>query len=184
MGPFSVARTEAVSLRHIPLLSGHPCRAGFLCLHRTTVEARARRRFADASTGALFPPFRGCYPRCESLIARGQADRARVGLVGTRWRRLSKCLIGRTDLFAACAPAPGVERYRSFWHDRGYCGPRRSTGANARGKTTNCGGTSRRSGLGRVKTRHWSSRENGRRKPAQAVNCTADWLRGACPRNC
>jgi dipeptidyl aminopeptidase/acylaminoacyl peptidase len=45
----------------------------------------------------------------ESLIARGWADRSRVGLIGySGGGGLSKCLIGRTDLFRAACTGAGV----------------------------------------------------------------------------
>ncbi|HEY4597627.1 MAG TPA: prolyl oligopeptidase family serine peptidase, partial [Thermoanaerobaculia bacterium] len=54
-------------------------------------------------------PSREVVQGVESLIARGWADRARVGLIGySGGGSLSKCLVGRTDLFRAACTGSGV----------------------------------------------------------------------------
>ncbi|HBL29128.1 MAG TPA: hypothetical protein DD490_20040 [Acidobacteria bacterium] len=114
-GPFSVARTEAVSLAgsflsYPALLAAR----GFLVLNPNYRGSAGR---GDAFTQGIeghhcSRPSEDVIRGVESLVARGQADRGRLGLMGySGGGGLSKCLIGRTRMFRAVATGSGV------WND-------------------------------------------------------------------
>ena len=111
-GPFGVARTEAVDLygsyaSYPALLAAR----GFLVLNPNYRGSAGRGdEFARGIEGHhCSVPSREVVQGVESLIARGWADRARVGLIGySGGGSLSKCLVGRTDLFRAACTGSGV----------------------------------------------------------------------------
>ncbi|PYQ59106.1 MAG: hypothetical protein DMF53_19295, partial [Acidobacteria bacterium] len=111
-GPFGVARTEAVDLygsyaSYPALLAAR----GFLVLNPNYRGSAGRGDdFARGIEGHhCSVPSREVVQGVESLIARGWADRARVGLIGySGGGSLSKCLVGRTDLFRAACTGSGV----------------------------------------------------------------------------
>jgi dipeptidyl aminopeptidase/acylaminoacyl peptidase len=122
-GPFSVARTEAVSLA-ASFLSFPAVLAsrGFLVLNPNSRGSAGR---GDAFSQGIenrrcSRPSEDVIRGVESLIARGWADRARLGLMGySAGGGLSKCLLGRTDLFRAVSTGAGV------WNDiAAYTSPR------------------------------------------------------------
>jgi|GEM_PF-3144449 len=111
-GPFSVARTEAVSLQasflsYPALLAAR----GFLVLNPNSRGSAGRGDdFAQGIVGhRCSRPSEDVIRGVESLIARGWADRQRIGVIGySGGGGLSKCLIGRTDLFRAACTGAGV----------------------------------------------------------------------------
>jgi dipeptidyl aminopeptidase/acylaminoacyl peptidase len=111
-GPFGVARTEAVDLygsyvSYPALLAAR----GFLVLNPNYRGSAGRGdEFARGIEGHhCSVPSREVVQGVESLIARGWADRARVGLIGySGGGSLSKCLVGRTDLFRAACTGAGL----------------------------------------------------------------------------
>ncbi len=111
-GPFGRARTEAVdlpgdSMSYPALLAAR----GFLVLNPNYRGSAGRGdEFARGIAGhRCSRPSLDVIRGVESLVARGWADRERVGLVGySGGGGLSKCLIGRTDLFRAAATGAGV----------------------------------------------------------------------------
>ena len=114
-GPFSVARTEAVSLDGSFLSFPAVLAArGFLVLN---VNYRGSAGRGDAFTQGIerrrcSRPSQDVISGVESLIARGWADRQRLGLMGySGGGGLSKCLLGRTNLFRAVSTGAGV------WND-------------------------------------------------------------------
>ncbi|HEX9942310.1 MAG TPA: S9 family peptidase [Thermoanaerobaculia bacterium] len=114
-GPFSVARTEAVSLQG-SFLSFPPLLAarGFLVLNPNSRGSAGRGdAFAQGIAGRRCSrPSQDVILGVESLVARGWADRERLAIVGySAGGGLSKCLIGRTDLFRAAVTGAGV------WND-------------------------------------------------------------------
>ncbi len=114
-GPFSVARTEAVSLQASFLSFPATLAArGFLVLNPNYrgsagrgdgfAQGIERRRCSRPSQDVILG--------VESLVARGWADRQRLGLMGySGGGGLSKCLLGRTNLFRAVSTGAGV------WND-------------------------------------------------------------------
>jgi dipeptidyl aminopeptidase/acylaminoacyl peptidase len=111
-GPFGVARIEAVDLfgsyvSYPALLAAR----GFLVLNPNYRGSGGR---GDDFTRGIeghrcSRPSLDVIRGVESLVARGWADRERVGLIGySGGGGLSKCLIGRTDLFHAAATGAGV----------------------------------------------------------------------------
>ncbi|HEX4965274.1 MAG TPA: prolyl oligopeptidase family serine peptidase [Thermoanaerobaculia bacterium] len=111
-GPFSVARTEAVSLQgsflSFPALLAA---RGFLVLNPNYRGSAGRGdAFVQGIVGhRCSRPSEDVIRGVESLVARGWADRQRVGLIGySGGGGLSKCLIGRTDLFRAACTGAGV----------------------------------------------------------------------------
>ncbi len=114
-GPFSVARTEAVSLS-AQFLSFPAVLAarGFLVLNPNSRGGAGRGdAFAQGIEGRRCSrPSQDVILGVESLVARGWADRERIGLMGySGGGGLSKCLIGRTNLFRAASTGSGV------WND-------------------------------------------------------------------
>jgi dipeptidyl aminopeptidase/acylaminoacyl peptidase len=114
-GPFSVARTEAVSLQ-AGFLSFPAVLAarGFLVLNPNYRGSAGRGdAFSQGIEGRRCSrPSQDVILGVESLVARGWADRARLGLMGySAGGGLSKCLLGRTDLFRAVSTGSGV------WND-------------------------------------------------------------------
>jgi len=111
-GPFGVARIEAVDLfgtyeSYPALLAAR----GFLVLNPNYRGSGGRGdEFARGIEGhRCSRPSLDVIRGVESLVARGWADRERVGLIGySGGGGLSKCLIGRTDLFRAAATGAGV----------------------------------------------------------------------------
>jgi dipeptidyl aminopeptidase/acylaminoacyl peptidase len=111
-GPFGVARTEALDLfgaymSYPALLAAR----GFLVLNPNYRGSAGRGDdFARGIEGhRCSRPAADVIRGVESLAARGWADRGRVGLIGySGGGGLSKCLIGRTDLFRAAATGAGV----------------------------------------------------------------------------
>jgi dipeptidyl aminopeptidase/acylaminoacyl peptidase len=111
-GPVSVARTEAVSLQasflsYPALLAAR----GFLVLNPNTRGSAGRGdAFSQEIVGhRCSRPSEDVIRGVESLIARGWADRQRIGVIGySGGGGLSKCLIGRTDLFRAACTGSGV----------------------------------------------------------------------------
>jgi dipeptidyl aminopeptidase/acylaminoacyl peptidase len=111
-GPFGVARTEAVDLfgryaSYPTLLAAR----GFLVLNPNYRGSAGRGdEFARGIEGhRCSRPSQDVISGVESLIARGWADRNRIGLIGySGGGGLSKCLIGRTGLFRAAATGAGV----------------------------------------------------------------------------
>lgn len=111
-GPFSIARTEAVSLQ-ASFLSYPALLAtrGFLVLNPNYRGSAGRGdAFSQEIVGhRCSRPSEDVISGVESLIARGWADRQRVGVMGySGGGGLSKCLIGRTDLFRAASTGAGV----------------------------------------------------------------------------
>lgn len=111
-GPFSVARTEAVSLQgsflSFPALLAA---RGFLVLNPNYRGSAGRGdAFAQGIEGHFCSrPSQDVILGVESLIARGWADRQRLGLMGySGGGSLSKCLLGRTGLFRAVSTGSGV----------------------------------------------------------------------------
>ena len=111
-GPFSVARTEAVSLQASFLsFPGVLAARGFLVLNPNTRGSAGRGdAFGQGIEGRRCSrPSQDVILGVESLVARGWADRERLGVMGySGGGGLSKCLIGRTDLFRAAATGAGV----------------------------------------------------------------------------
>jgi dipeptidyl aminopeptidase/acylaminoacyl peptidase len=111
-GPFGAARTEAVDL-HGPYMSYPALLAarGFLVLNPNYRGSAGRGdEFARGIEGhRCSRPSQDVIRGVESLIARGWADRGRVGLIGySGGGGLSKCLLGRTDLFRAVCTGAGI----------------------------------------------------------------------------
>ncbi len=122
-GPFSLARTEAVSLQgsflSFPALLAA---RGFLVLNPNYRGSAGRGdAFSQGIVGhRCSRPSEDVIRGVESLVARGWADRARIGLMGySGGGGLSKCLIGRTDLFRAVSTGSGV------WDDVAFYGTAR-----------------------------------------------------------
>jgi dipeptidyl aminopeptidase/acylaminoacyl peptidase len=111
-GPFSVARTEGVSLQGSFLSFPAVLAArGFLVLNPNYRGSAGRGdAFAQGIEGSFCSrPSRDVILGVESLIARGWADRQRLGLMGySGGGSLSKCLLGRTHLFRAVSTGAGV----------------------------------------------------------------------------
>jgi len=111
-GPFGVARIEAVDL--FGAYTSYPAllaARGFLVLNPNSRGSGGRGdEFARGIEGhRCSRPSQDVIRGVESLVARGWADRERVGLIGySSGGGLSKCLIGRTDLFRAAATGAGV----------------------------------------------------------------------------
>ncbi len=111
-GPFSIARTEAVSLQasflsYPALLAAR----GFLVLNPNYRGSAGRGdAFSQEIVGhRCSRPSEDVIRGVESLIVRGWADRQRIGVIGySGGGGLSKCLIGRTDLFRAASTGAGV----------------------------------------------------------------------------
>lgn len=123
-GPFGVARTEAVDLygsyaSYPALLAAR----GFLVLNPNYRGSAGRGdEFARGIEGHhCSVPSRDIVQGVESLITRGWADRGRVGVIGySGGGSLSKCLIGRTDLFrAACTGSGAWDHALLFGSPRG-----------------------------------------------------------------
>ena len=111
-GPFGVARIEAVDL--FGRYTSYPAvlaARGFLVLNPNYRGSGGR---GDDFTRGIeghrcSRPSLDVIRGVESLVARGWADRERVGLIGySGGGGLSKCLIGRTDVFRAAATGAGV----------------------------------------------------------------------------
>lgn len=114
-GPFSVARTEAISLE-AGFLSFPAVLAarGFLVLNPNYRGGAGRGdAFAQGIEGRRCSrPSQDVILGVESLVARGWADRNRLGLMGySGGGGLSKCLLGRTGMFRAVSTGAGV------WND-------------------------------------------------------------------
>lgn len=111
-GPFGVARMEAVDL--FGTYASYPAllaARGFLVLNPNYRGSGGRGdEFTRGIEGhRCSRPSLDVIRGVESLAARGWADRERVGLIGySGGGGLSKCLIGRTDLFRAAATGAGV----------------------------------------------------------------------------
>jgi dipeptidyl aminopeptidase/acylaminoacyl peptidase len=122
-GPFSVARTEAVSLQATSLYFPNVLAArGFLVLTPNSRGSAGRGdAFSEGINGRRCSrPSQDVILGVESLVARGWADRQRLGLMGySGGGGLSKCLLGRTDLFRAVSTGAGV------WNDLALYGSRR-----------------------------------------------------------
>jgi dipeptidyl aminopeptidase/acylaminoacyl peptidase len=122
-GPFSVARTEAVSLQATALyIPGIFAARGFLVLTPNYRGSAGRGdAFSEDINGRRCSrPSQDVILGVESLVARGWADRQRLGLMGySAGGGLSKCLLGRTDLFRAVSTGAGV------WNDLALYGSRR-----------------------------------------------------------
>jgi dipeptidyl aminopeptidase/acylaminoacyl peptidase len=111
-GPFGVARIEALDLfgsymSYPALLAAR----GFLVLNPNYRGSGGRGdEFTRGIEGhRCSRPSRDVIRGVESLVAQGSADRDRVGLIGySGGGGLSKCLIGRTDLFRAAATGAGI----------------------------------------------------------------------------
>lgn len=121
-GPFGVARTEAVGLygsymSYPALLSSR----GFLVLNPNYRGSAGR---GDAFTRAVqggncSRPARDVITGAESLVARGWADRNRVGIIGYSYGGLTtNCVITRTDLFRAAATGAGQWNALSLFTSR------------------------------------------------------------------
>jgi dipeptidyl aminopeptidase/acylaminoacyl peptidase len=114
-GPFSVARTEAVSLQGSFLSFPATLAArGFLVLNPNYRGSAGRGdAFAQGIEGRRCSrPSEDVIRGVESLVARGWADCARLGLIGySGGGGLSKCLLSRTSLFRAISTGAGV------WND-------------------------------------------------------------------
>jgi dipeptidyl aminopeptidase/acylaminoacyl peptidase len=111
-GPFGAARTEAVDLDG-PYMSYPALLAtrGFLVLNPNYRGSAGRGdAFAQGIEGhRCSRPSQDVVRGVESLIARGWADRQRIGLIGySGGGGLSKCLLGRTDLFRAVCTGAGI----------------------------------------------------------------------------
>ncbi len=111
-GPFSVARTEAVSLQASSLSFPTVLAArGFLVLNPNYRGSAGRGdAFSQGIEGRRCSrPSEDVIRGVESLVARGWADRERLGLMGySGGGGLSKCLLGRTGLFRAVSTGAGV----------------------------------------------------------------------------
>jgi len=118
-GPFGVARIEAVDLygsytSYPALLAAR----GFLVLNPNYRGSGGR---GDEFTRGIeghhcSRPSQDVIQGVESLVARGWADRQRVGLIGySGGGSLSKCLIGRTTLFRAAATGSGAWDHLSLF---------------------------------------------------------------------
>ncbi len=118
-GPFGAARIEAVDLygaymSYPALLAAR----GFLVLNPNYRGSAGR---GDGFTKGLeghhcSVPSQDVIRGVESLVARGWADRERVGLIGySGGGSLSKCLLGRTDLFRAACTGAGVWDHLSLF---------------------------------------------------------------------
>jgi dipeptidyl aminopeptidase/acylaminoacyl peptidase len=113
-GPFGVARTEAVDLygsyaSYPALLAAR----GYLVLNPNYRGSAGRGDdFARGIEGHhCSVPSREVIRGVEDLIARGWADRGRLGLIGySGGGSLSKCLVGRTDLPVRHLPRRDVGR--------------------------------------------------------------------------
>jgi dipeptidyl aminopeptidase/acylaminoacyl peptidase len=111
-GPFGVARLEAVDLygsyaSYPALLAAR----GFLVLNPNYRGSAGRGdELARGIEGyRCSRPSEDVIRGVESLVARGWADRGRVGLIGySGGGSLSRCLLGRTDLFRAICTGSGV----------------------------------------------------------------------------
>jgi dipeptidyl aminopeptidase/acylaminoacyl peptidase len=114
-GPLSVARTEAVSLAGQFLSFPAVLAArGFLVLNPNFRGGAGRGdEFAQGIEGRRCSrPSQDVIRGVESLVARGWADRQRIGLMGySGGGGLSKCLLSRTHLFRAVSTGSGV------WND-------------------------------------------------------------------
>jgi dipeptidyl aminopeptidase/acylaminoacyl peptidase len=118
-GPFGVARVEAVDLygaytSYPALLAAR----GFLVLNPNYRGSGGRGdAFIQGIEGHhCSRPSEDVIRGTESLIARGWADRERVGLIGySGGGSLSKCLIGRTTLFRAAATGSGAWDHLSLF---------------------------------------------------------------------
>lgn len=123
-GPFSVARTEAVSLQASSLSFPTILAArGFLVLNPNYRGSAGRGdAFSEGINGRRCSrPSQDVILGVESLVARGWADRQRLGLIGySGGGGLSKCLLGRTDLFRAVSTGAGV------WNDIALYSSRRA----------------------------------------------------------
>ncbi len=123
-GPFSVARTEAVSLTGTCLYFPAVLAArGFLVLNPNYRGSAGRGdAFSEGINGRRCSrPSQDVILGVESLIARGWAGRRRLGLMGySGGGGLSKCLLGRTDLFRAVSTGAGV------WNDIALYSSRRA----------------------------------------------------------
>ncbi len=122
-GPFSAARTEAVSLQASSLSFPTVLAArGFLVLNPNYRGSAGRGdAFSQGIEGRRCSrPSQDVILGVESLVARGWADRERLGLMGySAGGGLSKCLLGRTNLFRAVSTGAGV------WDDLAvYASPR------------------------------------------------------------
>jgi dipeptidyl aminopeptidase/acylaminoacyl peptidase len=111
-GPTSVARTEAISLQgafhSFPAVLAA---RGFLVLNPNYRGGSGRGdAFAQGIEGSFCTrPSQDVILGVESLVARGWADRQRLGLMGySGGGSLSKCLLGRTRLFRAVSTGAGV----------------------------------------------------------------------------
>jgi dipeptidyl aminopeptidase/acylaminoacyl peptidase len=157
-GPFGVARTEAVDLygsytSYPALLAAR----GFLVLNPNYRGSAGRGdEFARGIEGHhCSRPSQDVTRGVESLIARGWADRERVGLIGySGGGSLSKCLIGRTDLFrAACTGSGAWDHISLFGTVRGRMWAEAFYGGKAPWEDfERWWSESPVSGLGRVKT--------------------------------
>ncbi len=118
-GPFGAARVEAVDLfdaymSYPALLAAR----GFLVLNPNYRGSAGR---GDGFTQGIeghhcSVPSQDVIRGVESLVARGWADRERVGLIGySGGGSLSKCLLGRTDLFHAVCTGAGVWDHLSLF---------------------------------------------------------------------
>jgi dipeptidyl aminopeptidase/acylaminoacyl peptidase len=111
-GPFGVARPEAVDL--FSSYASYPAllaARGFLVLNPNYRGSAGRGdEFARGIEGhRCSRPSKDVIRGVESLVTRGWADRGRVGLIGySGGGGLSKCLLGRTDLFRAICTGAGV----------------------------------------------------------------------------
>lgn len=111
-GPFSVARVESVSLQgafhSFPAVLAA---RGFLVLNPNYRGSSGRGdAFGQGIEGSYCSrPSQDVILGVESLIARGWADRQRLGLMGySGGGGLSKCLLSRTGLFRAVSTGSGV----------------------------------------------------------------------------
>lgn len=122
-GPFSIARMETVSLQ----AASHTYPAvlaarGFLVLNPNYRGSAGRGdAFSQGIEGRRCSrPSEDVIRGVESLVARGWADRERLGLMGySAGGGLSKCLLGRTNLFRAVSTGAGawndIEVYSGKW---------------------------------------------------------------------
>ncbi|HEV8579012.1 MAG TPA: prolyl oligopeptidase family serine peptidase [Thermoanaerobaculia bacterium] len=110
-GPMSVARTESVSLQASFLSFPTVLAArGFLVLNPNYRGSAGRGdAFSQGIEGRRCSrPSEDVIRGVENLVARGWADRRRLGLMGySGGGGLSKCLLGRTDLFRAVSSGSG-----------------------------------------------------------------------------
>lgn len=111
-GPLSVARTEAVSVQAaFHTFPAVLAARGFLVLNPNYRGSAGRGdAFAQGIQGSFCSrPSRDVILGVESLVARGWADRQRLGLMGySGGGSLSKCLLGRTSLFRAVSTGAGA----------------------------------------------------------------------------